>query len=233
MARFKTNGVAILAGAVAMLALAGLAQAETRFAVQDTAGTTDKMVVTDTGNIGIGVTLPTAGIHVKGFAYPDNTVKVEGNQLTQGGGFLAYITRTDGTLPKLNDRTGFMLFGTTVGQTALHAAGLSSAAEADWTLTSSPAYFSFLTTPTGSIAKTERMRITGAGNVGIGVIAPTQKLEINGALRLNTATVKPATCTSALRGTIWLTQGAVGAADVLEVCLRDAAGNYSWAKVNN
>jgi hypothetical protein len=43
MRRITKNGVALLAGTVALVAFAGLAQAETRFAVQDTTGTVDKM----------------------------------------------------------------------------------------------------------------------------------------------------------------------------------------------
>jgi hypothetical protein len=41
-------------------------------------------------------------------------------------------------------------------------------------------YLAFYTTPTGSDANTERMRINGSGNVGIGTTSPTVTLEVSG-----------------------------------------------------
>jgi hypothetical protein len=74
----------------------------------------------------------------------------------------------------------------------------------------------------------EKVRILGNGNVGIGMTAPAQKLEVDGGLRLNTNTVKPATCDATTRGTVWLSKGGAGVADKLEVCVKDAAEVYSW-----
>ena len=228
MRKITKNGIALLFGAVALAATAGLAQAETRFAVQDPTGTVDQMVVTDSGWIGSGVSAPGAGIHLKGTAYPGNVVRAEGNEVTGGGGYVGYNLRTDGSMPKNNDRLGFFLYGTMVGVTQYHATGIVAATEGDWTSTSTPAYFSFLTTPAGSSTRVERMRLTGSGNIGIGTATPTQALEINGAVRLNTTVARPATCTSAQRGVVWLTQGGATTADALEVCVKDASGNYAW-----
>ena len=73
----------------------------------------------------------------------------------------------------------------------------------------------------------ERMRISSGGSVGIGTTAPNRALEVNGGVRLNTATAKPV-CNADARGTFWVTQGGAGAADAVEVCVKDALDAYSW-----
>jgi hypothetical protein len=50
----------------------------------------------------------------------------------------------------------------------------------NWTDTAQGAYLSFLTTPNLSPTIIERMRITPAGNVGIGTTNPGAKLDVNG-----------------------------------------------------
>lgn len=45
--------------------------------------------------------------------------------------------------------------------------------------TSSPGYITFSTTPSGSTANTERLRITSDGKVGVGTSSPTAKTEIS------------------------------------------------------
>jgi hypothetical protein len=65
------------------------------------------------------------------------------------------------------------------------------------------------------------------GYVGIGTIAPTQELEINGGMRLNTVTDKP-TCDNTVRGTFWTAQGGTGVKDTVEVCAKDGADAYDW-----
>ncbi|MCC6806303.1 MAG: hypothetical protein IT381_02675 [Deltaproteobacteria bacterium] len=65
------------------------------------------------------------------------------------------------------------------------------------------------------------------GNVGIGTSAPGQALEVNGGARLNTAAAKP-TCDATTRGTFWVSQGAGGVKDSVEVCAKDASDSYAW-----
>ncbi|MEK7510304.1 MAG: dockerin type I repeat-containing protein [Patescibacteria group bacterium] len=74
---------------------------------------------------------------------------------------------------------------------------------------------------------TSRLAITQSGDIGIGVASPSQRLEVNGGVRLNTSTPKPL-CTSAIRGTVWFTQGGAGVKDTLEVCAKNAGGVYAW-----
>jgi hypothetical protein len=65
------------------------------------------------------------------------------------------------------------------------------------------------------------------GSVGIGTLAPGQKLEVAGGVRLNTTAAKPA-CSATQRGTFWVTQGAAGVKDSVQVCAKDAANAYAW-----
>ena len=220
--------VALLVCTLTSATVASVAQAETRFSVQDQT-LMEKMVVTDRGTIGVGTTTPTAGIHIKGAVFPDNTLKVEGNEITQGGGILSYIVRDTG-LPLNNDRLGYFLFGSFNGVNNLYAAAIEAKVDGDWTTTSTPAYFSFLTTAPGAVARTERLRIASNGNIGIGTTSPAQMLEVNGGVRLNTLTVKPA-CDASVRGTFWFTAAASGVADTFEVCAKDIANAYAWKKV--
>jgi hypothetical protein len=243
MGRMTMKSLALVAGMMVLAAAAGQAQAETRFAVQDSTGTVDKMVVTDTGAIGIGTSTPTYPFQIKAGG-PAGATAME----LRNTGRTAYslydapnmqFTRNNdvtvnGGVPYKGDRLGLFAFGSWFGSTVRYGANIIAAAETSTgSATSLPAYISFETAAAPSAYPTERLRVTSTGLIGIGTSAPTQRLEVNGAIRMNTTAAKPTTCTAALRGTIWLTQGAVGAPDSLDVCLRDAAGNYAWAKVNN
>ena len=64
-------------------------------------------------------------------------------------------------------------------------------ASENWTPTAQGTYFTFITTPNGSTARTERLRIDNAGHVGIGVQNPTAKLHLEaGTASANTAPLK-------------------------------------------
>ncbi len=220
--------LAVAASVVALLPV--MAQAANKLIVKDSTGTTDKMVVTDTGSVGIGTNAPQAALHVKGTAYPGNTIRVEGNATSGSGGYLGYVLKT-GALPNSQERLGFIYFGSlndaTNPPTPLHATGMKAAAEAAWTSSSTPAYFAFETTPSGSTTRIERLRIDSVGNVGIGTVGPTQKLEVNGGVRINTIATRP-TCDSTIRGTIWISRGTVGVADSVSVCIKQSNESYDW-----
>jgi hypothetical protein len=97
-------------------------------------------------------------------------------------------------------------------------------------VTAKGSYIDFQTTANGTTARTTRLRVGNDGSVGIGTTAPSQRLEVNGGVRLNTAASKPS-CSSAVRGTFWLTQMGTGTMDTLEVCVKDSTEAYIWKAV--
>ncbi len=221
-----------------MLALVAVAPsgvfAANKLIVQDNSATpVDKFVVTDTGAIGVGTNAPLTAVQAKGSTTSSVQIMSSylGPETLNGGGFVAYKNgpiATNNGMPSTGDKIGYMLFGSFGATgTARNSAGLVAYAESNWTDTNYPAYFLFETAAPNTTSRTERMRITSTGNIGIGISSPTQKLEVNGGVRLNTATVKP-TCDSTSRGTMWFVDGAVGVADTLQVCAKDASENYAW-----
>jgi hypothetical protein len=82
---------------------------------------------------------------------------------------------TDGIFTKVlpNDALGYLIFRGANGLGWSDAALISAQADGDWTTsgdaTDSPGRLGFFTTPDGAANTTERMRITSAGNVNIGL----------------------------------------------------------------
>lgn len=221
------RSLTVMAAVLSLLAAGSIAQAATMFAVQDSTGAVDKMVVTDTGFIGTGTNTPSVAVNLVGNTPASSQVLTQFNGVTTatgGGGFIAYHNNAAGALPNANDRLGYFLFGSYNGTTPLNGAGLTAKAEAAWTPTSFPSFFVFETTATNN--RTEKMRITGAGNVGIGTTTPSQKLEVQGGIKFGSV-VKP-TCDATVRGTMWYSYQGAGLADTFEVCSKDAAGAYAW-----
>lgn len=214
--------------------------AANKLIVKDSLGATDKFVVTDSGSIGVGLgtgVIPTKAIQIKGATGDLSQVITQyvGGGTTNSGGYLAYRNNAGGALPVAGDRIGYMLFGSfaTDGVTPKNAAGIVAGAEAAWSSTSNPGYFSFETAAVGATGRTERMRITAAGNVGIGISTPVQKLEVRGGIRVfpvtsaTGATIAQPTCTAAIRGTLWLVQGAT---DSLQICAQ-SGGTPVWRSI--
>lgn len=223
------------------VALAGLtpvmAQAANKLIVKDSTGTTDKFVVTDTGSVGINISPPVYKFHLVGTGDPASAAcviaspgRATGYATTDSGGF-SFMRNNDVSinngLPQANDRLGYFGFGSYIGTGYKWLATVQAFSEATATATSEPTYITFSTTPANTFNMAERMRINSVGNVGVGTNAPGQKLEVNGGVKLNTSTTKP-TCNSTVRGTIWFTRAATGAADTLEVCAKDATEAYAW-----
>lgn len=210
-------------------------------------GTTSGFTVADSpfttteSFVGIGTSAPTSSIHVKSptVQFPANAIKVEGSEVTKGGGFVAYENRTDSQLCRANDRLGFIYFGSNAQNLQFHPAGFEAKAEGDWTSTSTPANFIFGTTAPGTYGtpgRVERFRISASGNIGVSTTTPQATLDINGSVRINPTNnlppnapvpSKPA-CTDSNRGTMWFTQGVGTAKDSFEICAADNTGVAAW-----
>lgn len=236
--------LAVAASVVALLPV--MAQAENKLIVKDATGTKDKMVVTDSGWIGIGNNSPGAAIEINGLPGTVNSrmlMRTIGKSASGGGGVLSLHNNdplTNGSMPLAGDRLGFYLFGTKNGLVNATGGGIMAMAEANWTANSSyPTYFTFITAAPGSTSQLERMRITAAGNIGIGTTLPKQKLEVNGGVRIYPVTASantdtpsvPArpTCDASTRGTLWFTPSV--SADILEICVK-IDGVYSYKTVS-
>lgn len=98
---------------------------------------------------------------------------------TGSGGYIAAMYSSSGQVT--GDRLGYLLFGgqrPTLGKS--NAAGIVSFAEEVWATGSAPAYLSFETISPASTSRTEKMRLTASGSVGISSTTPSEKLSVDG-----------------------------------------------------
>ena len=122
---------------------------------------TERMRITSTGDVGIGTTSPTVRLDVR-----DSIAVVSG-----ASDSIAYFSNEDTTstaTTRINLRSHQ---GDSVRERAYLEAGLEGV---------SGGYLSLWTRPTGS-AITEKVRVTAAGNVGIGTSAPAYALDVQAA----------------------------------------------------
>jgi hypothetical protein len=142
---------------------------------------TERMRITSAGNVGIGTTNPYSPLQVGSFT---------------GAGGYAYGTVATFAGAWSSLRPTLMLLSTDTVATQDKGAGIgfginSEAGSTPYTYAQIKGlkevagggysgYMAFYTTPSGSDANTERMRITSVGNVGIGTASPASKFDING-----------------------------------------------------
>jgi len=221
------------------------AMAANKLIVKDATGTIDKMVVTDSGFIGIGTNAPLVGLHAKGNSATLSQFRAHFNAASANGGGSFVMMHNNGSstaLPLSGDRLGLMSFGTESIVPATGALGtyfgatITVRADGNWvnnaTTTSLPAYIS-LSTAAATGGAIERVKVASNGNVGIGYFNtanPTQRLEVKGGVKVNSTGTKP-TCDATSRGTFWVTQSATTTADTAEVCTKDAGTAYSWKAI--
>lgn len=137
--------------------------------------------ITTTGFIGIGTTSPSYLLEIN---YSSLTSIGESitNSLNYGtAGAILMLKTANGSALTSGSRIGGIIFTSLINiSNSVNSAGITSYADDNWNDTSAPANLRFETTPNASITRTERMRITSAGYVGIGTITPTQKLDVAG-----------------------------------------------------
>jgi ethanolamine utilization microcompartment shell protein EutS len=140
------------------------------------------------GNVGIGTAAPAALLNLVG-ANP--TMRIDNYSNNTGDSPNFNFNTARGTLAS----PSAILSGDNLGQFA--AAGYNGAAfpgskvkvtfiaTENWTPTANGTAMSFQTTPNGTTARAERMRIDNTGFVGIGTTTPGEMLEVSGNVKLS------------------------------------------------
>ena len=158
---FYTNG----GGSKNSLAAITLSQVGTArsgnllFSTSNAGAPTTKMIITSTGNVGIGTASPDLKLSISGTAGNVTTDTGNGNLLELYGG----------TISSANNGVGIR-FTRAGSQMAFISAARENASD--------EAGFLLFATQTAAGAHPERMRITSDGKVGIGIDAPSRKLQV-------------------------------------------------------
>lgn len=170
----------------------------------------------NSGNVGIGVSSPDTLLDVAGtvtartLSVVNATYDLAPRANVTPGAIVAVGTDFVPGFFKASAWSSFAASGTNLGSYRFGVNGKDTATiESIATENFSPNYGSalmFSTTPNGSSVKQEAVRITGAGNVGIGISAPTTKLDVAGGLRIS---MESATCAANYAGTLRYNSGSV------------------------
>ncbi len=131
---------------------------------------TTKVIIDAAGSVGIGTTSPLAILHAAG---ANQALNSKGN---------VYVSSTDAYAI---DKGGQISIGGiySSGGVSTPFAGLAGRKE-NASDGNAAGYMQFLTSNSSGGALTEKMRITNAGNVGIGTTSPSQLLDVNGNFNL-------------------------------------------------
>jgi hypothetical protein len=127
-------------------------------------GTSNLINIESGGNVGIGTTAPDSILHLETTTNPTLSF---------------YRNDADGILA--NNPIGTLQFGGSDAADTNDAVIIKAEADAAWGASSCASRLVFGTTPTGSTSASERMRIDGDGNVGIGTTDPKSLLDVGGA----------------------------------------------------
>ncbi|HEY9155746.1 MAG TPA: hypothetical protein VIM69_11485, partial [Opitutaceae bacterium] len=135
-------------------------------------GYLERMRIDQSGNVGIGTTTPSAELNLARTAAYTESIGSSNNPA---------LRMTNLNSASFGEKAELQ-FAVGGGATVTSAI---TAIYSDWTSPGGSSVGSDLafSSKTGGGALSERMRITSAGNVGIGTTNPTQKLSVNGAIR--------------------------------------------------
>jgi hypothetical protein len=199
-----------------------------------------------TGNVGIGTTSPSAPLEVVG-----GTAHFTRSQNDQWGSNFVVRKNRAGAIVQNGDEIGYLNFDAYDGSTYRNGASIVAVVDAVPGANDMPTRLIFSTTPDGSGANVERMRITNDGNVGIGTTAPVRLLEVAGPMRLTPAAL-PGTASAGdlavdsgasntlkyYNGTTWVSAGGGGggsptvSAQTADFTITNAQDNYVFLVSN-
>ncbi|MCS7226974.1 MAG: hypothetical protein NZ821_08290, partial [Gloeomargarita sp. SKYB31] len=138
----------------------------------------ERIRIAPNGDVGIGTNNPTQRLHVQ-----NGSIHVQHDENSSWSGALHFRkARGSQSSPapvQSGDETGYIYFRGHDGGTYQPTALIISHVDGNPGVNDMPGRLSFLTTPAGSATPVERVRITNAGNVGIGTITPTTRLHVS------------------------------------------------------
>ncbi len=139
-------------------------------------------------NVGIGTTAPVSTLNVRSTttASPRGVTNEQYNNGVDGVQFRGRKARGTSAAPaavQAGDVLGNYVFDGHDGTAFGTGVQIRPVTEEAWSSTGHGAYLALWTTPPGTITNLERLRITGSGNVGIGLTNPAEKLHVNGSIR--------------------------------------------------
>ena len=183
-------GGALLTGAAAYSGVIGTTGA---YPLSFGTNTTERMIIDSSGNVGIGTTSPSAKLNIYDATTASFLVQGDSNTNT-----ILHRASTDSTPPSMilrksrgtiaspsaianGDTLGQYLFQGYGGTNYRQLASIISYVDTYTSDTNISSYLIIGTTPAGSFAPAERMRIDSSGNVGIGTSNPTIRLDVRSA----------------------------------------------------
>jgi hypothetical protein len=143
-----------------------------------------RLTINSSGNIGIGTTSPEEILHL----VSDTDVNLILSNAHASATSSIYFRRSLGTHASrtavgIDNTLGNIIAYGFDGTNYINAAEIKFEVDLAAGTNDMPGRIKFNTTPDGSSVSQERMRLTSAGNLGIGVTNPSDKLEVNGNIK--------------------------------------------------